>query len=345
MMKRLIKKSAFFNFSQMNWIKFISLKKIINILKVYLSYYLSILLRRVIIWGYPYSLTTEPTNSCNLNCLECPTGNKTSNREQGFIQTDIYKKIIDEAKDFAIYQMIYFQGEPFLHPNIFELIKIADQNKIYTCTSTNGHYLSAENCQKIIQSGLKKLIVSVDGTDQTSYEKYRVGGNLAKVTAGIKALVLEKRNKNSSYPKVHLQFLVFKHNEHQIPEIKKLAKKLGVDKLSLKSAQIENFEKNSKLLPSTDKYSRYLTGSFHIKTKTHLNCFRVWSTAVFSWEGTLIPCCFDKNLDYKLGSIEELSLRKLWKSSVFNRFRKKVVGKRKKVGICGNCSEGLRIKY
>ena len=329
----------------MTWIRFISLKKIINLFKIYLSYYLSILFRKVIVWGYPYSLTTEPTNRCNLNCLECPTGNKTSPREQGIIQTDLYKKILDEAKEFAIYQMIYFQGEPFLHPNVFELIKIANQNKIYTCTSTNGHFLTSENCQKIIQSGLKKLIISVDGTDQTSYEKYRVGGNLAKVIDGIETLVLEKRNKNSSYPKVHLQFLVFQHNEHQIQQIKNLAEKLAVDKLILKSAQIEDFKQNSHLIPSIDKYSRYTENSFQIKNNQKKNCFRIWSTAVFSWEGTLIPCCFDKNLQHPFGNIKSLSLKKLWKSKEFNEFRKKFLQKRKKTGICGNCTENLRIQF
>ncbi len=330
----------------MIWIKYISFRKAVNLLKLYFSYHLSILTKKVIIWGYPFSITTEPTNKCNLNCLECPTGNNTSSREKGQLDINLYKKIITDIKDFAIYHMIYFQGEPFLHPNLYEFIEYADQNKIYTTTSTNGHYLNKKNCEKIIQSGLKKIIISLDGTDQKAYERYRMNGDFDKVIKGIKNLVFIKKKLKSVYPKIHLQFLVFKHNQHQLIEIKHLSKKLGVTKLELKSAQVENFTHNSHLIPDISKYSRYLKKS-HYQTKTKLanKCFRLWSTLVVTWEGILIPCCFDKNLEFKLGNMNKKNIKSLWKYNDFNEFRKNILQNRKKVAICRNCSEGLRINH
>ena len=177
-----------------------------------------LLFKRVYIFGFPFTISIEPTNKCNLKCLECPTGNETSKRKTGYIDIDLYKKIIDEVKDYTIYQMLYFQGEPFLHPDIFKLIKYADDNKIITSTSTNGHFLNTENNERIIQSGLKKLIISVDGTTQDTYEKYRVGGKLETVLNGIEDLILIKRKLKSKYPLIIIQFLVFKHNEHQLKE-------------------------------------------------------------------------------------------------------------------------------
>jgi len=330
----------------MIWFRYINYTKLVNLAKIYLSYLLSVLTKKVIVWGYPYSLTTEPTNNCNLSCIECPTGNKNSTRIKGFQHINLYKQIIDEAKNFAIYQMLYFQGEPFLHQQLFDMISYADDNKIYTCTSTNGHFLNQENSEKIVTSGLKKIIISLDGTDQGTYKNYRVNGNFELVISGIRNLVQAKKNLNSKYPKIHLQFLVFRHNEHQIPEIKKLAKSLKVDKLELKSVQIDNLDKNNHLIPSIGKYSRYSKKfPYALKTKFHNRCFRIWSTAVVSFEGTLIPCCFDKNLDFKIGNIAKLNIKELWKSSLFNDFRRKVFQNRKKNAICSNCSEGLRIKY
>ncbi|PLX17634.1 MAG: radical SAM protein, partial [Marinilabiliales bacterium] len=139
------------------WIKYISLKKVLNLMKVYTSYVLSIVFKKVIVWGYPFSITTEPTNHCNLGCIECPTGNKLSKRPAGNMNVKLYKNLIDQIKDHIIYQMHYFQGEPFLHPHFFDLIKYANKNNIYTTTSTNGHFLTQENCYKIIKSGLKKI--------------------------------------------------------------------------------------------------------------------------------------------------------------------------------------------
>lgn len=328
-------------------LKYISLKKLINLFKIYLGYYLSIILKKVVVLGYPHSLTIEPTNNCNLHCLECPSGNDTSKRIKGNIDFELYKKIIDEVKDYIIYQMIYFQGEPFLNPEFFNLIKYADNNKIYTSTSTNGHFLSPENCAKVVKSGLKKIIISVDGTTQETYEKYRIGGNLESIIEGIKNLVLTKQQLKSKYPIVHIQFLVFKYNEHQIKEIKSLAKSLGVNKIELKSAQIENFEKNSDLIPAIEKFSRYNNrkNDFKIKSKLLNRCFRIWSTLIVSWKGTIVPCCFDKELQYPVGNAINNSTLEIWKSKEFAGFRRNILLNRKKTLICRNCTEGLRIKY
>ena len=330
----------------LNLINYLSFKKIFNILKVYLGYFFSILFKRVFIFGYPFSLSIEPTNNCNLKCLECPTGNGTSKRKTGYIDIDLYKKIIDEVKDYTIYQMLYFQGEPFLNPEIFELIKYADDQKIITDTSTNGHFLNKENNEKIIQSGLKKLIISVDGTTQETYEKYRIGGKLETVLNGIENLTVIKRKLKSKYPLIVVQFLVLKHNEHQLKEVKELFKTPGEVKIELKSAQIENFNENAHLIPDNQRYSRYYkTGSgIKIKNKLKNRCFRIWSIMVVSWEGAVVPCCFDKTLNLKMGDLNKETVLSLWKSSEFLFFRKSVLKNRRENPICINCTEGLHIK-
>jgi radical SAM protein with 4Fe4S-binding SPASM domain len=299
-----------------------------------------------VVWGKPYSLTIEPTNKCNLNCLECPSGNNSSTRPKGFIDINLYQKIIDEVKGFVFYHMIYLQGEPLLHPNLFEFIRYADQNKIYTCTSTNGHFLTEENCEKIIESGLKKLIISVDGVTQESYSKYRVGGDLEKVKQGIQTLAELKQKFSSRYPIISLQFLVFRHNEHEIDEFKKLAKQLGADQFSIKSAQIDSPEQNLYLIPSIDKYSRYSlrNNSLKIKNKLKNKCLRIWNTLVITWDGYVIPCCFDKSSEFSIGNLKTQSAISLWKSLPFKRFRKSILTNRKITSICRNCTEGLSIR-
>lgn len=255
----------------------------------------------------------------------------------------LYKKIIDEVKPYIIYQMLYFQGEPFLNSDIFEMIKYSDSNKIYTSLSTNGHYLTKENNKQIIESGLKKLIVSVDGITQESYHKYRVGGNLNTVLNGIQSLIKTKQDLNSHYPKLIVQFLVFKHNEHEIEDIQKLCKKLRI-KLELKSAQIYDV-KNSDLIPDNKRFARYYKQKSNLKIKSNLKnrCFRIWSTVVITWEGLIIPCCFDKYNQHIIGNILADNTLFLWKSDMFNKFRKKVLKNRTLFNICRNCTEGLKL--
>ena len=324
--------------------KYISLKKTYNIIYVYISYWISSIFKKVIIWAYPFSLTTETTNQCNLLCLECPTGNNSTSVPKGIMNFSTYKKVIDETKNYLIYQMLYLQGEPFLNADLFKMIKYSDDNKIYTSLSTNGHFLSPQDIQKIIQSELKRIIISLDGATQESYEKYRVGGDLQKVISGIDDLIKTKKQLKSIYPKVIIQFLVFSHNEHEISEIKKLCKKLNVDKLEIKTAQILN-PNNYKLIPDTNKFSRYLkqNNSYRIKNKLKNRCFRIWSTLVIRWNGATVPCCFDKNNHNEIGNIVNQNTLLLWKSNKFNKFRNTILINRKNVDMCCNCTEGLTL--
>ena len=185
-----------------------------------------------------------------------------------------------------------------------------------------------------------KIIISLDGTSQESYEKYRVGGNYNKVIDGIRNLKKAKLKLNSKYPRIVIQFLVFKHNEHEIPNIRSLAKDLKVDKLELKTAQIYS-NRFLELVPQNKKYSRYLfSGSeYVIKKKIKNRCFRIWSVMVITWDTKLIPCCFDKNNQHIIGNIIGTNTLKLWKSDSFNRFRLNVLKNRSNFEICGNCNQ------
>ena len=84
-----------------------------------------------------------------------------------------------------MYLIFYFQGEPYLNPDFLDMVKYASGKKIYTATSTNAHYLNDANARRTIESGLDRLIISIDGTTQETYQQYRVGGHLNKVLEGL----------------------------------------------------------------------------------------------------------------------------------------------------------------
>ena len=138
------------------------------------------------------------------------------------------------------------------------MVKYASSKKIYTATSTNAHYLNDENAKRTVESGLDRLIISIDGTTQEIYQQYSVGGNLDKVIEGAKNIVKWKKELKSKTPFIFFQFLVVRHNEHQIEEVKKMAKEIGVDQVRFKTAQVYDYENDpNKLIPTIDKYSRY----------------------------------------------------------------------------------------
>ncbi len=325
---------------------YLSIRKLLNIILVWISYLLSLITKKVIVFGYPYAVSIETSAICNLKCPECPTGNKSLKRKQGLMTYSDFEEIIDQIKKYAVYVNLSLQGEPFLNKELLKMIQLADKNNILTSLSTNGHFLNYDTALEIIDSGLKRLIVSLDGTDQETYEKYRKGGSFNSVIDGIKILSSIKAKKQVKYPEIVLQFIVFNHNEHQLNKIKELGKNLGVNKVEPKSAQINNSESINSI-PSINKFSRYTVKNNKLKLKSNQKnrCFRIWETMVITWDGTIIPCCFDKDASYSLGNMKFNKIFDVWKSLAFNNFRKNILVNRKKIAICCNCTEGLRIRY
>ncbi|PSK99256.1 radical SAM/SPASM domain-containing protein [Cecembia rubra] len=320
----------------------LTLKKAVNFLLLYLSFVLSRAIKKPVLWGYPTTLSIEPTTSCNLRCPECPSGLRNFSRPTGMLSESLYEKVISETKDYLTYLHLYFQGEPFLHPKFTDLVSLANQSGIFTSTSTNAHYLSEQNIKKTLDSGLKQLIISMDGITQEVYESYRVGGKLSKVQEGLGRLLQIRKEKKLLYPRVVLQFLVTGKNEHQIPELKDWAKKMGVDELQLKSTQIYNFENGSDLIPSEPQYSRYVPdgkGKWKLKKEIENKCWRMWQGAVITWDGRVVPCCFDKDGSHEMGKIGENNLEKIWKNKKYQTFRNQLLENRKQIEICKNCTE------
>jgi MoaA/NifB/PqqE/SkfB family radical SAM enzyme len=207
-----------------NFISKLTPHRVWNAAKVIISYFFSRITKNVSHGGLPISISFEPTTSCNLRCPECPSGLRSFTRPTGMLEEDLFKKTIDELHKTLIYLIFYFQGEPFLNPKFLDLVAYASSKGIYTATSTNAHYLNDSNAKKTVESGLDRLIISIDGTTQETYEAYRIGGSLEKVIEGTKNVIRWKKELRSSTPHILFQFLVVKPNQHQIEDVKKVAK-------------------------------------------------------------------------------------------------------------------------
>jgi radical SAM protein with 4Fe4S-binding SPASM domain len=329
-----------------NFLSKLTFKRAINALGLVFGYIYSKITKTPVNGFLPVALAIEPTTSCNLRCPECPSGLRSFTRPTGMLETKLFENVITELKDALMYLTFYFQGEPYLHKDFLEMVKFASNKGIYTSTSTNAHYLNYENAKATIKSGLDRVIISLDGTTQDTYQQYRIGGSLDKVIEGTKNLIAAKRELNSSTPHIIFQFLVVKPNEHQIAEAKDLSKTLGVDEIRFKTAQIYDYENGSGLIPENDKYARYrknTQGKYEIKNKLLNHCWKMWHSAVITWDGLVVPCCFDKDAEYRMGNVSKNSFKDVWMSEKYLSFRKQLIGSRKNIEMCKNCTEGTKI--
>lgn len=330
----------------LRWISILNISRLGNLLLLKLSYYVSRIASTNLHRGKPFHVSFEPTTACNLACPECPSGLKSFTRPTGKINLNNHLQWLDQLKKYTCYITYYFQGEPFLHPQMIELIAAAHERNIYTATSTNAHFINDTTALQIVRSGLDQLIISVDGATQDVYEQYRVNGQLEKVWKATQALVAAKRELNSQTPVLIFQCLAVKPNEHEIPLIFQKAKEFGVDEVRIKSAQLYDFENGNPLMPDNEEYSRYTlsnNGKYKLKWEGGNHCWRMWSGSVITWDGKVVPCCFDKDAKYTLGSLSTESFNGIWRSQAYNDFRSAILKHRHQIDICNNCSEGSKV--
>ncbi len=320
-------------------LKMLHFQRIVNYLKIQSGYVASVISKKPVVWGDPFSLSLETAAICNLRCPECAIGCQKTQRLKKLMDLSLFERLLKHYKKSAFYCNLYFQGEPFLNPELPAMIRKCKYHRYYTVISTNGHFLNKENCIKIIQAGLDKLIISLDGADQQTYQTYRKGGDFHLVTEGIRLLSETRKQLGSKHPFVVIQFLVNKTNEHQVQEIKRLSKDLGANSLEYKSMQIYSDEGLEKFSTTLKKYNRYRAenNSKSKKSNKKRGCFRLWSHAVFTSEGRMVACCFDKTPDHASGLFEP-DKRDLWHSETMDDLRYRLLNNKDLPEICLNCT-------
>jgi radical SAM protein with 4Fe4S-binding SPASM domain len=330
---------------EINFLKYFTLKRFFNAVKILSSFIVSRTIRRSVIKGMPLSYSIEPTNHCNLKCPECPSGLGILTRPLGIMRAKFYERLIDEISSTGFYVQLFFQGEPYINKNLPQMIEYAQKKRMYVSVSTNGHFINQGNVEMVLNKAPDKIIFSIDGLDKETYQNYRIGGTFDQADQGLRLLVKRKKEKGLKIPFIELQFIVMRQNEHLLDKVNAYGKSVGVDKVVFKTMQISSIKNARYFLPENKKFRRYQLedDAFRIKGKVKNHCFALWRTSVITWDGRVVPCCFDKNAEFEFGIVNGKSFRSIWNSDSYNLFRRNILDNRKKISMCSNCAEGLKI--
>lgn len=302
-----------------------------------------------IVTPLPEILTLEPTNVCTMKCPTCPTGAGKLNRPKGMMSLENYKKIIDQVRGYTKKLVLFNYGEPFIHPEIIEMIKYAKAADIFLKISTNGEFFKDRDfCLKLIKSGLDSLIICLDGADDETLKKFRVNTNFDHIIQSFKTVVEIKKELNLKTPLIELQFILMKHNEHQREKMKKIAYDLGVDVYAEKTAGIDindpDFQRlAAELLPTDSSLTRYeklADGSFKLKGEIANSCWQALNSMVINCDGNVVPCCYDLYSHHIMGNVWQDKIKTIWRGKKYQNFRKQIFRDRKNIAMCNICPEG-----
>ena len=269
-------------------------------------------IKKIRVSSKPYLINSEPTSHCNFKCPFCPTG-KGYTRQGGFAKVELYEETFRQIGLYTYLITIHGWGEPLMYKNLPEIIRLAHEKRIFTVVTTNGSLLTTEMSRKIISNKLDYLILSVDGASEESYKKYRIGGRFEVVLNNLKELISLKKEMRSSTPFIEWQFIVFKHNEHEIHAAKKMAGELGVDNIVFMPAYTEDVSFDS----SHSKY--HLPKSSPLSKRS--DCKHLWSTLAFHWNGNVVPCCYDYHGEVVYGNILNENFDQIWNNKKFQESR------------------------
>jgi len=301
--------------------------------------------------GYPIKLVIDPINICNMHCPLCPTGQGRKERSKGKMVFKNFKKIIDELGHYLYEIDLHNWGEPLMNEEIYAMIDYARKHKISVDLSTNLNFFNEGSAEYLVRSGLNHLIVSLDGASQTTYQKYRIGGNFEQVIENMKMIIQKREELNTSTPFITWQFLVMRHNEYEIPKAKKIAEALGIDRFLLAPLHSDmgrellescetKIEKTKEWLPHNVKYSFYNLRNSRKRAQSR-TCSFLWIQSVVNWNGSVSPCCAVYEEKYDFGNMFETSFKEIWNNDKYRAsrrmIRRKRVDKSSPQTICAHC--------
>lgn len=301
-----------------------------------------IALRRTAPWGRPTHVQIEPSSRCNLRCTYCPVGTEAG--ATGHMDAAVFERFVDQVQDHVLLLVLWGWGEPFVCPAVYEMIAYAHRRGLRLVSSTNGHlFAKREHAEAVVRSGLDALIVSLSGTTQEAYRRFR-GGQLETALAGVREIVAAKRALGTATPHLQLSFIVTDLSERQIPELKELARTLGVDGLSLKRMNTASVKPDparvDEALPEDLRLRRFAyhdDGVTRVRVKDN-PCKALWHNPTLRWDGTINPCVYDFDGAHVLGDTRTEPFAAIWSGERYGALRARFRRDWEQIEICSRCT-------
>jgi MoaA/NifB/PqqE/SkfB family radical SAM enzyme len=300
---------------------------------------IDLLLKSDRIRALPAILQIEPTNLCNLKCPLCPAGLGTMNRPRGFMTMEVFRRILDELGDTMMLAVLYGWGEPFLNKDLPAMIRACTDRGIRTFTSTNGQVLQTpDKALAVVDSGLSALVFAVDGSDEEMYQAYRKSGSLEKAKRCVSLIEEAKANRGSRLPYTNLRVVVTKDNQDALPELEQLACSLGVDMFSYKTLGCLVTEQQYGRYEPDNGTLRLFEGRAAGQAGGRLPmCPYIFRQPTVFWDGSVVGCEFDYELERPWGRVGEQSFREIWNGEAARATRRAFRRNEERSHFCGLC--------
>jgi len=290
----------------------LTLRKIINLLFNAIELHFRVASPK----SLPPYIKIEPTPLCQLRCVSCVHKDfkfKQSllklNKGRMHLSLDDLKTIVEPIKDTLVGVSLSGYGEPMLNPNIGVLTEYLHGNNItVSFPTTMSMRLSAAQTKNLVNSGLDRIEISLDGTTEASYSQFRVGGDFNLVLRNVRSLADCRDALGSKRPEIVWKFIEFEHNKHETETIESLYRDLGFDRYVI----------HHDFCSESSMNIRRASGQSIVRQKKP--CYWLWNTTVIRWDGSVLPCCSTWDT-INLGNAIKDGIKTIWRSDAYKSLR------------------------
>jgi MoaA/NifB/PqqE/SkfB family radical SAM enzyme len=304
---------------------------------------LNLLHRRVRPWSWPIHMQFELTNYCSLRCPVCPTGNRSLARRAQSMDAQLLERILAEAGPHLLTASLWGWGEPLMHPQLEQVLRAFSRYPIATLLSTAGQQLDDDRVlEAILAAPPTYLIVALDGLTDETNSLYRVGAKLAPALAGVARLAAAKRARGLSHPVLHMRFMVMKHNQHELPQVRDFAARHGFEFLTLRTLSIVDGANtdavHGEFVPDQADYRAYSYAEGQRIRRSDFVCEQPFWFPTLLADGTVVSCDQDCHAKLPFGRVEgATTFERVWRGKKAADVRRVIRDAPEKVGFCVNC--------
>jgi len=260
---------------------------------------------------FPVHVDLEINSNCNYRCLFCPHGTGEMRNDIPQMSFETAKRVLDELTENKVYSIkLNWRGEPALHPNLDGITAYAKKVGIKEVQiNTNGFAFSEEKIRNLIETGIDRVIFSIDATTPELYSQIRVGGDFNRAVENIKTFSRIRKELRKSKPFIRVQMVRTELNKHQVEDYKKMWEGVADD------------------IIINDVTNRGQGDYLQVEDQVSIGrvcCPQPWQRMIISCEGKVLMCCSDWFEDYILGDINKNSLKEIWRGSRLRSVRRRL---------------------
>lgn len=294
-------------------------------------------------WSMPLHMQLELTNFCNLRCPVCPTGIEAVERPAQAMDPEMFERLMEQVGPYLLTASLWAWGEPLLHPQLKDILRAARRHDVVLLVSTNGMNLDRESVREaLVEEPPTYLIVAIDGLEDATNSRFRVGARLEPILRGVRRLAAMKREQGAALPVLHMRFIVMRHNEHELPRVESFARENDFELLTIRTLSIIDTERPERLhsgfVPAQKLWRAY---DYQGERRVHRPDFvcqqPFWFPTVLA-DGTVVACEQDYNAQQAMGRFpQDGSFANIWRSGRAAEARRRIRDHACDLSFCRNC--------